>query len=100
MKLVRLADEERKWHCINSSVLTHFPPKLLNRFLMKLQNESVTIELKNSTIVHGTVTGKYRRWVRCVHRCEIHHVYISLLSRRGCTDEHTSEDGENDSKRS
>ncbi|UZJ57054.1 hypothetical protein CBS101457_006374 [Exobasidium rhododendri] len=29
----------------------------LVRFLMKLQNESVTIELKNSTIVHGTVTG-------------------------------------------
>jgi small nuclear ribonucleoprotein D1 len=26
---------------------------------MKLQNESVTIELKNSTIVHGTVTGKW-----------------------------------------
>jgi hypothetical protein len=29
----------------------------VSRFLMKLQNESVTIELKNSTIVHGTVTG-------------------------------------------
>lgn len=26
---------------------------------MKLQNESVTIELKNSTIVHGTVTGEW-----------------------------------------
>lgn len=26
---------------------------------MKLQNESVTIELKNNTIIHGTVTGKH-----------------------------------------
>ncbi|CAO1620844.1 unnamed protein product [Sympodiomycopsis kandeliae] len=29
----------------------------LVRFLMKLNNESVTIELKNGSIVHGTVTG-------------------------------------------
>lgn len=31
----------------------------LVRFLMKLKNESVTIEMKNGTIVVGTVIGKF-----------------------------------------
>lgn len=32
--------------------------KLTFRFLMKLNNETVTVELKNGSVIHGTITGR------------------------------------------
>eukprot|EP01063_Lacrimia_lanifica_P035820 TRINITY_DN6933_c0_g1_i1.p2 TRINITY_DN6933_c0_g1~~TRINITY_DN6933_c0_g1_i1.p2 ORF type:complete len:121 (+),score=57.43 TRINITY_DN6933_c0_g1_i1:102-464(+) len=32
-------------------------PMKLVRFLMKLNNETVTLELKNGSVVHGTIAG-------------------------------------------
>ena len=32
----------------------------LRRFLMKLSNEKVQVELKNGTVIHGTISGTWQ----------------------------------------
>lgn len=48
----------------------------LRRFLMKLSHETVTIELKNGTQVHGTITGK----VASTNKVNIKLLHIKMQS--------------------
>ncbi|KAH6772751.1 Small nuclear ribonucleoprotein family protein [Perilla frutescens var. hirtella] len=62
----------------------------LVRFLMKLNNETVSIELKNGTVVHGTITG-----VDISMNTHLKSVKLTLKGKNPVTMDHLSVRGNN-----
>ncbi|XP_020583928.1 small nuclear ribonucleoprotein Sm D1-like [Phalaenopsis equestris] len=62
----------------------------LVRFLMKLNNETVSIELKNGTVVHGTITG-----VDISMNTHLKTVKLTLRGKNPVTLDHLSVRGNN-----
>ncbi|GMH05876.1 hypothetical protein Nepgr_007716 [Nepenthes gracilis] len=62
----------------------------LVRFLMKLNNETVSIELKNGTVVHGTITG-----VDISMNTHLKTVKLTVKGKNPVTHDHLSVRGNN-----
>ncbi|CAG7882209.1 unnamed protein product [Brassica rapa] len=81
--------EKKGFEGFTDSFSSH-PTMKLVRFLMKLNNETVSIELKNGTVVHGTITG-----VDVSMNTHLKTVKMSLKGKNPVTMDHLSLRGNN-----
>lgn len=77
-------------HPLNNQLIKQIKSMKLVRFLMKLHNETVTVELKNGTVVHGTVVG-----VDMAMNCHLKTVKMTVKNRDPVTIDSLSVRGNN-----
>ncbi|KAG0473923.1 hypothetical protein HPP92_015780 [Vanilla planifolia] len=75
---------------LSPSAASPLKMKLVRQVLMKLNNETVSIELKNGTVVHGTITG-----VDISMNTHLKTVKLTLRGKNPITLDHLSVRGNN-----